>query len=102
MKAVRELLGFMPFYYPDLIPVEKIGTFMPMWDALFDPRGFKGPFGLRTAERRSPCYNYSWSHGDCWNGPYGALDAFWLLISPRRLSGTQRLSRGSRGFLEDR
>eukprot|EP01051_Picozoa_sp_SAG22_P018309 SAG22_NODE_3045_length_1990_cov_1.758858_3_plen_38_part_00 len=37
-----------------------------MWSSLFDPDGFAGPFGLRTAERRAACYNYSWTHGDCW------------------------------------
>lgn len=68
---VRELLAFMPFYYGreliDDVALTKTGP--PMWRQLFDKDGFAAPFGLRTAERRAPCYNYSFSHGDCWNGP---------------------------------
>jgi len=40
-----------------------------MWKQLFDDEGFAAKWGLRAAERRSKCYNYSWEHGDCWNGP---------------------------------
>ena len=43
--------------------------YLRMWAQLVDPDGFAGPWGLRTAERRSPCYNYSYAHHDCWNGP---------------------------------
>ena len=69
---VRELLGFMPFYYGaglvDEATLGKVGP--PMWKSLFDKDGgFAAPFGLRTAEKRALCYNYSFSHGDCWNGP---------------------------------
>ena len=68
---VRELLGFMPFYFPGLVDeatLSKVGP--PMWKQLFDGQGgFAAPWGLRTAERRAACYNYSFSHGDCWNGP---------------------------------
>jgi hypothetical protein len=40
-----------------------------MFSQLFDPQGFAAPWGLRTAERRAACYNYSFTHGDCWTGP---------------------------------
>jgi glycogen debranching enzyme len=66
---VRELLGFMPWYFSGLIPTEAAAKFYPMWKALFDPKALAGPWGLRTAEHRDACYNYSWTHGDCWNGP---------------------------------
>ena len=69
---VRELLGFMPFYYGselvDDTTLAKTGP--PMFKQLFDNEGgFAAPYGLRTLEHRAACYNYSFSHGDCWNGP---------------------------------
>ena len=68
--TVRELLAYMPFYYGreliDDVALSKTGR--PMWKQLFDKDGFAAKFGLRTAEHRAPCYNYSFAHGDCWNG----------------------------------
>jgi hypothetical protein len=79
---VRELLAFMPWYYGSsststatadgeelLIPPSAASKYMGMWTQLFDDKGFQGPWGLRSAEFRHVCYNYSWEHGDCWNGP---------------------------------
>jgi len=66
--GVRELLGFIPWYFEGLMPPEE-AAFHAQWKALFDADGFLSPWGLRTTERRHPCYNYSWAHGDCWNGP---------------------------------
>ncbi len=39
------------------------GRFTAMWAELVDPAGFGAAWGLRVAERRSACYNYSWEHG---------------------------------------
>ena len=60
--SVRELLGFMPWYFPGLIGNHgnTATKYFPQWKALFDPQGLAGPWGLRSAERRDPCYNYSW------------------------------------------
>ena len=66
---VRELLGFMPWYFSGLIPNASFQKYILQWKSLFDAQGLSGPWGLRTAELRSTCYNYSWTHGDCWNGP---------------------------------
>lgn len=66
---VRELLAFMPWYFETLIPSNSTKQYMPMWRQLFDPNGYAAHYGLRTAEYRHQCYNYSWDHGDCWNGP---------------------------------
>lgn len=82
--TVLELLAYMPFYYSlpsaalpangasgRLIgtgaPFAKFGA--PMWPRLFDDKYFQGPWGLRTAAFDHPCYNYSYAHADCWNGP---------------------------------
>ena len=48
-------------------PFDKFAA--PMWPRLFDSKFFAAKWGLTTAERQAPCYNYSWSHADCWNGP---------------------------------
>eukprot|EP00937_MAST-01D_sp_MAST-1D-sp2_P007048 g7048.t1 len=93
---VRELLGFSPWYWSDYsLPAAGEGggaeagagagaaalaPLLPrawaqrrsagnMWAQLFDSQGLAGSYGLRTVERRSSCYNYSYEHGDCWNGP---------------------------------
>jgi hypothetical protein len=63
---VRELLAFVPWYFESLIPRHKASRYLSMWKELFDPNGFFGEWGLRTAELRHPCYNYSYDHGDCW------------------------------------
>lgn len=71
--TVRELLGFMPFYFTslasDLVADVHQRGYLTMYQELTDPLGYASPWGLRTAELRSSCYNYSWEHGDCWNGP---------------------------------
>lgn len=62
---VRELLGYMPFYFDTLIP-DNVGKGMvSSWKYIFDKEFFSGPFGLRSLEFGNVCYNYSYSHGDC-------------------------------------
>ena len=70
----RELLAFMPWYYSSLLPLED--PVAVDWARQFRSllkssgnEGFSGPWGLRTVQRSSPCYNFTWEHGDCWNGP---------------------------------
>jgi hypothetical protein len=62
---VRELLAYAPFAFEGL--VDESRDYEPMFAELFDERGFAAPFGLTTAERRHPCFNYSWAHGDTWS-----------------------------------
>eukprot|EP00929_Paragymnodinium_shiwhaense_P095082 TRINITY_DN56042_c0_g1_i1.p1 TRINITY_DN56042_c0_g1~~TRINITY_DN56042_c0_g1_i1.p1 ORF type:complete len:246 (+),score=14.70 TRINITY_DN56042_c0_g1_i1:73-738(+) len=56
-----------------------------MWRQLFDDHGFAARWGLRTAELRSQCYNYSYVHRDCWNGPS------WPYETARVLTGAANL-----------
>jgi len=77
---VRELLAFMPWYFDTLIPNEQAAKFLPMWNELFDPNGFDALYGLRSAELRHPCYNYSYDHGDCWNGPSWPYETSRVLV----------------------
>lgn len=88
---VRELLAFMPWYYPSLLPSDNSKQ-AAMWARQFQwllestgPSGFSGPWGLRTVQRSTPCYNYSWEHGDCWNGPS------WPYETSRVLTGLANL-----------
>ena len=82
--SVRELLAFCPWYFAlpgeggsatsagQLISPAVAEKYAGMWRQLFDPEGFGAEWGLRTAERRHPCYNYSYmnySYKDTWNGP---------------------------------
>ncbi len=71
--GVRELLGYTPWFFGVFNGSEPdSAAFDEFWRQLTDPSGFAGRWGLRTAELRAPCYNYSGSIGDheCnWNGP---------------------------------
>jgi len=73
---VRELFGFMPWYYSDpdkpLIPLSQARKYSHMFNYLLPEKieeGFYAKWGLRTLPKADKCYNYSYTHGDCWNGP---------------------------------
>eukprot|EP01060_Flectonema_neradi_P033226 TRINITY_DN5510_c0_g1_i4.p1 TRINITY_DN5510_c0_g1~~TRINITY_DN5510_c0_g1_i4.p1 ORF type:complete len:540 (+),score=65.27 TRINITY_DN5510_c0_g1_i4:64-1683(+) len=80
--SVRELLGFVPFYFsiPEYTS-SRNSDYKTMWRQLFDDNGFNSLYGPRTAELRHPCYNYSWSHRDCWNGPTWPYETARLLTA---------------------
>lgn len=62
---VREAIGFIPWYFnlPDDNP-----NYNKAWEQLMEEEGFLGPFGLTTAERRSPRFR-SHGTGTCeWDG----------------------------------
>lgn len=82
---VRELLAFVPFYVESLLEDEDPSTFRPMFESLFEEAGFAAPYGLTSAERRSPCFNYSWEHGDTWN------QNSWPYETSRLLTGVAHL-----------
>jgi hypothetical protein len=63
-SGVRELAGFVPWYFD----IPSLGHDIA-WKQLFDPKGFAGPFGPTTAERRSPRFNFKSPHECLWNGP---------------------------------
>jgi len=63
-SGVRELIGYVPWYFE--VPSASHAV---AWKQLFDPQGFAGTFGPTTAERRSPRFNFSYSHECLWNGP---------------------------------
>lgn len=63
IAGVREEIGFLPWYFnlPD-------SQYNIAWKQVYDPEGFLAPFGITTAERRSPQFR---THGCCnceWDG----------------------------------
>jgi hypothetical protein len=62
---VREEIGFIPWMF-DLPADSK--TFNSAWAQLTDLRGFSAPYGITTAERRSPFFR-THGYGHCeWDG----------------------------------
>ncbi len=64
LADVRELHGYVPWYFnlPDK-------GYEAAWKQLMDPKGFYGPFGPTTAERRHPRFRFQNRHDCQWNGP---------------------------------
>jgi hypothetical protein len=71
--TVRELLGYTPWYFGVLPNASAPTRFEDSWRVLTAEGGFNATWGLLTAERRAPCYNYSgrWALR-CW-GTYFAV-----------------------------
>jgi hypothetical protein len=64
-SPAREEIGFIPWMF-DLPDDRK--NFGSAWTQLTDPRGFSAPYGITTAERRSPFFR-SHGYGHCeWDG----------------------------------
>lgn len=68
LSGTREEIGFIPWYFE--LPEPGRG-YEAAWAQLTDPEGFSAPFGITTAERRSPffrshgCYTCEWD-GAVW------------------------------------
>jgi len=78
----REAIGFIPWYFnlPDDQP-----KYAKQWDQLIDTAGFNAPWGLTTAERRSPKFR-THGVGKCeWDG------AVWPYATTQDLKGLANL-----------
>ncbi|GGA69538.1 hypothetical protein GCM10008015_07850 [Flavobacterium palustre] len=65
LAQVREAIGFIPWYFN--LPEQNKG-FEKAWEQIKDEKGFSAPFGLTTAERRSPRFR-THGTGTCeWDG----------------------------------
>lgn len=77
LAQVREAIGFIPWYFN--LPQKDKG-FEKAWEQIKDEKGFSAPFGLTTAERRSPRFK-SHGTGTCeWDG------AIWPFASSQTLT----------------
>ena len=84
LASARELHGFTPWYFnlPD-------PQFAVAWRQVMDPRGFFAPFGLTTAEKRSPRFAIAYQGHECqWNGPV------WPYATSITLTGLANLLNG--------
>ena len=65
LSNVREEMGFIPWMFE----LPKAGRgYEAAWSQLTDPAGFRAPYGITTAERRSPLFR-SHGYGHCeWDG----------------------------------
>jgi hypothetical protein len=89
--GVREAIGYIPWYFN--LPDEKYDE---AWQQVVDPKGFRAPFGLTTAERRHPDFR---THGCCkceWDG------AVWPFATAQTLTGmANRMNVGDHKGLAD-
>jgi len=82
LADVREEIGFIPWYFD--IPEPRCSQ---AWQQLLDPRGFKAPMGITTAERRHPQFR-SHGVGTCeWDG------AVWPYATSQTLAGLANVLR---------
>ena len=82
LSDAREAIGFIPWYFnlPD-------AGYEQAWLQILDPKGFKAPMGLTTAERRHPAFR-SHGVGTCeWDGavwPYATTQTLVALANVLR------------------
>jgi hypothetical protein len=81
LADVRELASLSSPWYFNAIPAVNASVFGVAWEAAFDPDGFAGPFGVRTAEKRHP--GYTCRPGSCceWSGPVWPFETAKLLTA---------------------
>jgi hypothetical protein len=84
IAGVREELGFIPWMFE--LPALDHG-YEAAWAQLTDPKGFQAPYGITTAERRSP-YFRTHGYGHCeWDG------AVWPFATSQTLDGLANVLR---------
>lgn len=84
LADVREETGFIPWMFglPD-----DTGKFNSAWSQITDPQGFSAPYGITTAERRSPFFR-THGYGHCeWDG------AVWPFATSQTLDALANLLR---------
>jgi hypothetical protein len=87
LPGVREELGFIPWMFE--LPDDN-KNFNSAWRQLTDVKGFSAPFGVTTAERRSPFFR-THGYGHCeWDG------AVWPFATSQTLDGLANFLRDYR------
>jgi hypothetical protein len=82
LSGTREEIGYIPWYFN--LPGDS-SSYGSAWDQLTDTAGFRAPWGITTAERRSP-YFRTHGTGDCeWDG------AVWPFATTQTLKGLANL-----------
>ncbi|HEY1661634.1 MAG TPA: glycosyl hydrolase family 65 protein [Verrucomicrobiae bacterium] len=84
LSDVREEIGFIPWMFD--LP-DNSSTYDAAWGQLTDPRGFSAPYGITTAERRSPFFR-THGYGHCeWDG------AVWPFATSQTLDALANFTR---------
>jgi hypothetical protein len=101
--GVREIASLSSPWYYGVIPTENASTYASSWVNAFDPEGFFGRWGLRSAELRHPkfkCPSPGCSGGCYWSGPSWPFEtskvlraAVDILQSPSLASSVPALNR---------
>ena len=100
-SGVRELASLTSPWLFGAVPRDSAAAYGAAWEAAFDPQGFSGAYGLRTAEARAP--GYSCELGSCcwWRGPVWPFEtakalsaAVGILQDAAFAAGTPALTRG--------
>ena len=83
LADAREAIGFIPWNFN--LPADH-KKYARAWDQILDTAGFNAPWGLTTAERRTPTFRTRGSgHGCEWDG------ALWPFASTQTLKGLSNL-----------
>ncbi len=84
LADVREELGYIPWMFH--LPDQNV-KYLAAWKQLTDPKGFSAPYGITTAERRSPQFR-THGYGHCeWDG------AVWPFATSQTLDGLANVLR---------
>lgn len=86
-SGVRELIGYIPWYYGIPSPDHAAA-----WKQLDDSEGFEAKFGPSTAERRSPRFRYANDDQCQWNGPMWSFATTQTLVALANLLEDQTQS----------
>lgn len=89
-QDVRELIGFIPWYFSLPEPGREQG-----FSQLLRPDGFFAPAGLTTAEQRHRRYMEPFAHECLWNGPVWPFATSQVLVAMANVlrQGTQVVTR---------
>lgn len=88
LSDVREEIGFIPWYFE--LPQPGHG-YEAAWAQFTDPAGFHAPFGITTAERRSPQFRTHGIGGCEWDG------AVWPFATSQTLTALANVLRDYAG-----
>ncbi len=84
LSDVREEIGFIPWMFD--LPDDQ-ATYGTAWEQLTNTRGFSAPYGITTAERRSPFFR-THGYGHCeWDG------AVWPFATSQTLDALANFTR---------
>lgn len=86
-QNVRELLGYLPWYFCMPDPGKEA-----VFAHLLNPDGFRAPIGLTTAEQRHPRFMEPWPYECWWNGPVWPFATSYVLVAIRNLLKEYRQS----------